>query len=193
MEAGLLSEHSAPLRIAAPRIPEQQAISGMDEPSSSLVDALLAGYGEGYRNPLMDGDSVDFSTANVLAGMNARQAAKDREPYEALTRLFTTAMAPMAGAHAAIPGNLPKAISRHMRLERWADNPWTTNPVTSPILEAYLALASPLARRGLQGDFSNPLSTSLIDSSHHIKHHARSTAQILQYLDRTSPKTKTLY
>ena len=51
---------------------------------------ILAGYGQGYRNPLVDSDSADFSTANVLAGMNATKAANESAPYHALTRILLT-------------------------------------------------------------------------------------------------------
>lgn len=61
----------------------------------SELARILAGYGEGYRNPLMDGPllpgvSGDFTTQNVLAGMDARQASQDDQGRNALMRILLT-------------------------------------------------------------------------------------------------------
>ena len=178
----------------------------MDEPSSSLVDALLAGYGEGYRNLLWDGDGVNFSTANVLAGMDARQAAKGREPYEALTRLLTTAMVPAAAAHRAASGsNLPRAINYHNRLEQKIGNP-NVNPWTEPFLSAYLAYRVPGHHGGSwmstsPGSMRLPPIVRSIDKMSDkaggwLEPHVFDTANLLNKLNQMSskaPKYKSIY
>ena len=66
-------------------------------------------YGRGYEPPgpggdpnslgyVLHGPAAPVDTTNILNAMSSQQAAKEREPYEALVRLFMTAAAPWASA-----------------------------------------------------------------------------------------------
>lgn len=163
--------------------------------SSSELYRLLELYG---ASPGVDpGPDEVYSTADVLSLMAARQAEKEREPYEALTRLFTTAMVPMAATHAA-SGNLPKAISRHIAQEVKNGNPNAT-PFTSPFLASYLVAATPAAHRALAAIHeAAQLGPAALRAAPDVKTgfmagHALSTARMLEHLNRTEPTTTTLY
>ncbi len=159
----------------------------------SELARILAGYGEGYRNPLMDSDSADFNTANVLAGMNAQQTAKEREGQDALARIVATLFGAGAAVRGALPQNLSKAIDHHSRVHR--DNPMV-NPVTSPFLNAYLAAMTPVTARAMQAweaGSASPVHSLLLRGRAGLQGHAEDTASILRHLNRTDPPKVTLY
>ena len=184
----LLRQYSAPQASAM----EPNALSGE-------ADGILQGYGHGYSDPRIGMDADDVPTQDVLALMGARQAAKDREPYEALTRLLTTAMVPMAAAHNA-SGNLPKAISRHVKMEQGFGNPLVTP--AQPFLWPYLTAMTPSMARAMRGAELGPADVlpsfvgrtlDRVVPGELLAPHLNATAQILNHLNRTEPKTKTLY
>ena len=82
---------------------------------TGLADILMG------RNALAGDPGPDdvYGTEDVRRMMNARRAAQEREPYEALTRLFTTALAPMGAAatRAAAPNTGAEPIAN--MLGRW--------------------------------------------------------------------------
>lgn len=178
-----------------------------EAPSSPVQTNLLADlYGHGYADPRLEMDSADSSTRDVLALANARQVAKEREPYEALARLLTSWMPVASAAHRAISGSqLPKAIGYHNRLEQKQGN-GLVNPLTKPFLSSILAMLAPGMARGLRGEdlsFADRPASMLgraLDKSENattlLQPHVEDTAHILNYLiEKASraPKNKTIY
>ncbi len=170
----------------------------LDDPAGPTLASVLADlYGQNYTDPRLGSDSADFDTRNILGAMANQKAASDREPYEALTRLLTTWGMPVAAAaHRAISGsNLPKAISRHIAQE-YKDGNESLTPFTSPFLAAYLMAKTPAAGRwGVA--YNDALSRGAYAEAASVPKppgsHAYSTARMLEHLNRTEPKTWTLY
>ncbi len=162
----------------------------MDDDLASL---LMHGYNNPDLNPETWADET-AGTSDLSRIMHAQKTAKDREAQEALTRLFTTAAIPMAAAHSA-SGNLPKAIGRHVAQERKEGNPMM-GPIGLPLgLGIYGGGAALGVHEALTG---NPwgaaglfLNTAALAGL--SKNHITSTARILEHLNRTEPKTHTLY
>jgi len=74
-----------------------------------LSDAM-PNYGLDYTDPRLGMDAADAGTQDVLARMAAQKAAKEREPYEALTRIAATLMTlSPRGAPGARPLRQPHA------------------------------------------------------------------------------------
>ena len=172
----------------------------------SLAGILSSVYGQGYSDPRLGLDSADSGTQNVLSLMNATQAAKAREPYEALARLFTTWMPPAAAAHRAVSNsNLPRAINYHNRLEQKAGNE-LVNGWTTPFLSPILAMMAPGMARAIRREGPSLADTvpSLIGrtldksdkATNLLSPHINDTAKILNHLDgmaSRTPKYKAVY
>ena len=162
------------------QLPEEYWRRFEEPPAVTTADALA------YRDPYEQ--EVAEHQRNLLA-------AQDREGYDALTRLVTTLLMPMAAAHRA-SGHLPKAISRHIAQERkegnsLVGNPWLPlwlgNTGVQQGLGAYELMAGQPGV-GLAGAGLNALVNAYLSKNHIV-----STHRILQHLNRTEPKTKTVY
>jgi hypothetical protein len=170
------------------------------------LDPSLAAILQSYYDPRLEMDAADQGTQNVLALMSSRHASKEREPYEALSRLLTTLIAPAAAAHrAASNSNLPRAINYHNRLEQKQGN-GMVNPVTKPFLSPFLAAMAPSVARALRreeptgGDRAASLVGRALDKSEKTTNlfepHITDTARILNQLNQMSsraPKYRSLY
>jgi len=166
----------------------------------------LAGdlYGLDYADPRFGMDAADADTRDVTQLMTARQAEKDREPYEALTRLLTSAIPLGSYANRLALGqrHLGEAINKHVDIETRRNASITgIRPWNEPFVRAYLAGATPpivaAARRFEAAEkpmFPGDARTlGKADSSNMMKGHARDTAEIMSYLDNMHPLKQTLY
>lgn len=158
-------------------IPEDPWVKG--QPFVTTANALA------YRDPY---------AAEVAELQQQLRDAQGREGQDALARLLMTAIAPMAALHRA-SGNLPKAISRHIAQERKEGNPFF-GPLGLVGVGAYGG-GIPMAINELAAT-GNPwpaimMGTGALTTGALSKNHFTSTARILEHLNRTEPKTKTVY
>ncbi len=170
-----------------------------------LINALMLAYGHGYEpaGPAGDPNSLGYSlqgpaaptdTSNVLGAMDAQRVAKQRELAQSFTNIATTAAVPYAMLHRAA-GNLPKAWELHRAQEIKEGNPFLGPigyPLNAGVQAGGLGFAlNDLAAHGWSTalpELIGPLVTASM-----MTPHIKSTARILEHLNRTEPKTTTIY
>lgn len=115
-----------------------------DDQNLTLSRLLMENYGQGYRNPVAEGDAVDYDTRNVLSNMlakDARPSSSFRGALDSMRELVAswTKQAPpgqepltnLAKAGAGMALGFPLAAAHHTF--NWLDATRDPNAVPGPL------------------------------------------------------------